>query len=130
MRVSGFVRCLQIKKSLNVIMPHLASIYSSIGLVTVMYTTIKVFVSALDRFSNLSIYSRLLDFLTILSTCRFHIKLFWTTRPKIFSDSTSLIDLSPYNRNFDLGKSRQIFHHSLKEHHKISNIPKFRCEML
>jgi hypothetical protein len=61
--------------------------------VTVMYTTIKVFVSALDRFSNLSIYSRLLDFLTILSTCRFHIKLFWTTRPKIFSDSTSLIGL-------------------------------------
>jgi hypothetical protein len=40
------------------------------------------------------------------------------------------IDLSPYNQNFDLGKSRQIFHHSLKEHHKISNIPKFRCEML
>jgi hypothetical protein len=35
-----------------------------------------------------------------------------------------------YNQNFDLGKSRQIFHHSLKEHHKISNIPKFRCEML
>jgi hypothetical protein len=26
--------------------------------------------------------------------------------------------------------SRQKFHHSLKEHHKISNIPKFRCEML
>jgi hypothetical protein len=24
------------------------------------------------------------------------------------------IDLSPYNQNFDLGKSRQIFHHSLK----------------
>jgi hypothetical protein len=24
----------------------------------------------------------------------------------------------------------QKFHHSLKEHHKISNIPKFRCEML
>ena len=44
-----------------------------------------------------------------------------------FSDT---IDLSPYNQNFDLGKSRQIFHHSLKEHHKISNIPKFRCEML
>jgi hypothetical protein len=41
-----------------------------------------------------------------------------------------IIDLSPYNRNFDLGKSRQIFHHSSKEHHKISNIPKFRCEML
>ena len=40
------------------------------------------------------------------------------------------IDLSPYNQNFDLGKSRQIFHHSLKEHQQISNIPKFRCEML
>jgi hypothetical protein len=24
----------------------------------------------------------------------------------------------------------QKFHHSLKEHHKISNIPKIRCEML
>ena len=24
--------------------------------------------------------------------------------------------------------SRQKFHHSLKEHHKISNIPEFRCE--
>jgi hypothetical protein len=36
----------------------------------------------------------------------------------------------PYNeQNFDLDKSRQTFHHSLKEHHKISNIPKFRCEM-
>jgi hypothetical protein len=34
------------------------------------------------------------------------------------------IDLSPYaNRPFP-------FHHSLKEHHKISNIPKFRSEML
>ena len=43
---------------------------------------------------------------------------------------TFAIDLSPYNQNFDLGKSREIFHHSLKEHHKISNIPKFRCEML
>jgi hypothetical protein len=35
-----------------------------------------------------------------------------------------------YRLNFDLDKSRQKFHHSLKEHHKISNIPKFRCEML
>jgi hypothetical protein len=33
------------------------------------------------------------------------------------------------NQNFDLDKSRQKFHHSLKEHHKISNTP-FRCEML
>ena len=33
----------------------------------------------------------------------------------------------PYNeQNFDLDKSRQTFHHSLEEHHKISNIPKFR----
>ena len=32
--------------------------------------------------------------------------------------------------NFDLNKSRQKFHQTLKEHHKISNIPKFRCEML
>ena len=35
-----------------------------------------------------------------------------------------------FRLNFDLNKSRQKFHHSLKEHHKISNIPKFRCEML
>jgi hypothetical protein len=40
------------------------------------------------------------------------------------------MDLSPKNQNFDLDKSKQKFHHSLKEHHKISNIPKFRCEML
>jgi hypothetical protein len=41
-----------------------------------------------------------------------------------------LMDLFPNEQNFDLDKSRQIFHHSLKERHKISNIPKFRCEML
>jgi hypothetical protein len=40
------------------------------------------------------------------------------------------IDLSPFEWNFDLDRSWQKFHHSLKEHHKISNIPKFRCEML
>jgi hypothetical protein len=40
------------------------------------------------------------------------------------------IDLSPFEWNFDLDKSGQQFHHSLKEHHKISNIQKFRCEML
>jgi hypothetical protein len=38
--------------------------------------------------------------------------------------------LFPNEQNFDLDKSRQKFHHSLKEHHKISNIPKFCCEML
>ena len=40
------------------------------------------------------------------------------------------IDLSPYEWNFDLDMPGQKFHHSLKEHHKISNIPNFRCEML
>ena len=40
------------------------------------------------------------------------------------------MDLFPNEQNFDLDKSRQTFHHSLKEHHKISNIPKFLCEML
>jgi hypothetical protein len=33
---------------------------------------------------------------------------------------TLLMDLFPNEQNFDLDKSRQIFHHSLKEHHKIS----------
>jgi hypothetical protein len=32
------------------------------------------------------------------------------------------MDLFPNERNFDLDKSRQKFHHSLKEHHKIGNI--------
>ena len=40
------------------------------------------------------------------------------------------MDLFPNEQNFDLDKSRQKFHHSLKEHYKISNIPRFRCEML
>ena len=40
------------------------------------------------------------------------------------------MDHSPINQNFELNKSGQKFHHSLKEHHKISNIPKFRCKML
>jgi hypothetical protein len=35
------------------------------------------------------------------------------------------MDLLHNKQNFDLDKSRQKFHHSLKEHHKISNIPKF-----
>ena len=37
------------------------------------------------------------------------------------------------NSDFDLDMPGQKFHHSLKqlkEHHKIRNIPKFRCEML
>jgi hypothetical protein len=34
----------------------------------------------------------------------------------------SRIDLSPYEWNFDLDMPGQKFHHSLKEHHKISEI--------
>jgi hypothetical protein len=41
-----------------------------------------------------------------------------------------IIDLSPFKWNFDLDKSGQKFHHGLKEHHKISNIPNFRCKIL
>jgi hypothetical protein len=33
-----------------------------------------------------------------------------------------LIDLSPFEWNFDLDKSGQKFHHSLNEHHKVSII--------
>jgi hypothetical protein len=43
---------------------------------------------------------------------------------------TPSMDHSPISQNFELNKSRQKIHHSLKEHHKISNIPKFRCKML
>ena len=48
----------------------------------------------------------------------------------IYDKISSAIDHLRNRLNFDLNKSRQKFHHSLKEHHKISNIPKFRCEML
>jgi hypothetical protein len=41
-----------------------------------------------------------------------------------------VMDLLPNEQNFDLDKFRQKFHHGLKEHHTISNIPKFHCEML
>ena len=41
-----------------------------------------------------------------------------------------LLPALPNEQNFDLDKSRQQFRHSLKEHHKISDIPNFRCEML
>jgi hypothetical protein len=34
--------------------------------------------------------------------------------------SNSSMDHSPINQNFELNKSRQKFHHSLKEHHKIT----------
>jgi hypothetical protein len=40
------------------------------------------------------------------------------------------MDLLPNEHNFDLDKSRQKFHHNLKEHRTISIIPKFRCETL
>jgi hypothetical protein len=55
-------------------------------------------------------------------------RLIFRTQTTTMTDFT--IDLSPFEWNFDLDKSGQKFHHSLKEHHKISNIPKFRCEML
>jgi hypothetical protein len=48
----------------------------------------------------------------------------------VMLDVSSKMDLFPNEQNFDLNKSGQKFHHSLKEHHKISNIPTFRCEML
>ena len=53
-------------------------------------------------------------------------------RSLLFKDrfQSNLMDHLHYRLNFDLNKSRQKFHHSLKERHKISNIPKFRCEML
>ena len=40
------------------------------------------------------------------------------------------IDDSSYRLNFDLGKKNKIYHHSQKEHVKISNIGKFGREML
>jgi hypothetical protein len=46
------------------------------------------------------------------------------------TDVSLIMDHLHYRLHFDLNKSGQKFHHSLKEHHKISNIPKFRCEML
>jgi chromosome segregation ATPase len=55
------------------------------------------------------------------------------TREKLASGGgkrSYAIDHLRNRQNFDLNKSRQKFHYSLKEHHKISNIPKFRCEML
>ena len=51
-------------------------------------------------------------------------------KQKITQEITVKMDLFHNEQNFDLDKSRQKFHHSLKEHHKINNIPKFRCEML
>ena len=60
---------------------------------------------------------------------------FWETHflSRILAEDgikTQLMHHSPINQNFELNKSRQKFHHSLKEHHKISNIPKLRCKML
>jgi hypothetical protein len=53
-----------------------------------------------------------------------------TATPSKIYTGRHLMDHSPINQNFELNKSRQKFHHSLKEHLKISNIPKFRCKML
>jgi hypothetical protein len=64
------------------------------------------------------------------SQCRRQCILVGETQVKSYFQSPTLIDLSPFEWNFDLDKSGQKFQHSLKEHHKISNIQKFRCEML
>jgi hypothetical protein len=53
-----------------------------------------------------------------------------TTKATYKPTQHTQIDHLRNRQNFDLNKSRQKFHHSLKEHHKINNIPKFRCEML
>ena len=56
----------------------------------------------------------------------------WRTGSKCedLKSSPVRMDHSPINQYFELNKSRQTFHHSLKEPHKISNIPKFHCKML
>ncbi len=40
------------------------------------------------------------------------------------------MDGSSYRRNFNLGKKNEIYHHSLKEHLKISKITQFGRKML
>jgi hypothetical protein len=54
----------------------------------------------------------------------------WTVMSPGREEVDSPMDHLHYRLNFDLNTSRQKFHHSLKEHNKISNIPKFRCKML
>ena len=50
--------------------------------------------------------------------------------PSFLRGTTRGLHQPPINQNFELNKSRQKFHHSLKDHHKISNIPEFRCKTL
>ena len=65
-----------------------------------------------------------------LSACVFYKKICCGTSSKLFELLPKPMDHLHYRLNFDLNTYRQKFHHSLKEHRKISNIPKFRCEML
>ena len=51
----------------------------------------------------------------------------WLIFPLTLAD---WMDQSHINKNIEPNKSRQKFHHSVKEDHKISNIPKFRGEKL
>ena len=44
--------------------------------------------------------------------------------------NVSLMGNLHYRLNFDPGKTNKIFHHSSKEHVKISRTAKFACEML
>jgi hypothetical protein len=60
----------------------------------------------------------------------FRAKVVWPIRAYYDRTCDQPMDLFPNEQNFELDKSRQTFHHSLNEHHKISNIPTFRCEML
>jgi hypothetical protein len=59
-----------------------------------------------------------------------HLELLTDTELK--KEDDGVMDLFPNEQNFDLDKSRQTLHHSLKEHHnsKLVTFPKFRCEML
>jgi hypothetical protein len=50
---------------------------------------------------------------------------FPNTRYKQTKSTRNRSILMAYRLNFDLNKSRQKIHHSLKEHHKISNIQSF-----
>jgi hypothetical protein len=63
-------------------------------------------------------------------TSRHMIIILYLQEEMISGKNKNVMDPLPNEQNFDLDKSRQKFHHSLKEHHKISNISKFRCEML
>jgi hypothetical protein len=83
-----------------------------------------------DRFSTFFFFLFLTAFPTTSDRSNLHDQFRWDLYLNMPRVSYIWIDHLRNRLNFDLNKSRQTFHHSLKEHHKISNIPKFRCEML